>query len=633
MTVLALEVGTSGVRAAVARDGRTQVLRLGDEQDAMPGAVLLDENGSLVLGARALSLGVHLPGRLLTDLPGLLEDGRTILGNRVVDVEDILPAVVSHVHEQCVADIGTSEWQLRLVIPGSWGPACERRIAQALTKTGVDNSVVAAPVALAHRLVDLPEPRTMLALADFGAGGLECSVLVRGRSGYEIVSAPVVRRDLSGDLLDQRILAHVTSESDELAGAVEKLLSPTTAEGRNLALALYAEVRRVKERLGEAQAFELHLPGRDTPVQVTHAEFEACAEPVVKAVADALEEVIESAGCRSKDLGEVLLAGGSSRIPMVSSEIWRRLELSRPPVLVGHEDSGSAFDPGSQAVLGALRAEDYRPPQAGQRVQTRPEAATSTSAAARTKGGPTGIPTAASLGGRLAGIWSLLRESTPAKVISGASVVVVVVLLVLLLAVPGPGPKPKPKHDAARHTTTTTSPKVTGAELVSDDGLGTVVPTSIAPSCISLSTTTGLPSGATGAVECNSSDASGNVGVDYIKFSGDADLDLGFAHDLQSAGIQVGSGDCDDASSFPAECTWALSSTSTTPAGDVAYYDLPATTSEPASSFVEWTLADADTLAVAISTTVPDTDLRNWWSACGGEGGSAVAQTCSSGGD
>ena len=60
------------------------------------------------------------------------------------------------------------------------------------------------------------------------------------------------------------------------------------------------------------------LPGLQTAVRLTRAEFEAMIRPQLEDSVDALHRAVASAGLAPSDLSAVLLVGGSSRIPLVA---------------------------------------------------------------------------------------------------------------------------------------------------------------------------------------------------------------------------------------------------------------------------------------------------------------------------
>jgi molecular chaperone DnaK len=613
--VVSVEVGAAGIRAAA--DPGARILTLAEPEHAMASALYVDEHGQIVFGGAALRLGCGVPERLVADLGALFDDGRTIVGDRLVDAGEIAVAVVRMVHAAAVGDSGVDVAHTRLVVPGWWGPSRSHRLAGAIEAAGLGGATfVERPIAHAFALAHDIEQRSLVAICDVGANGVECSVVARGARGFELVAAPTIRPGLGGNLFDRRLL-HALALSPADSELIARLRAPASPEDRGLMLELWAEVRRVKERLGESQAAELHVPGGLGAVQVTRDELTESIRADIDDIADALAEAISSAGARSRDLAAVALAGGSARIPLVSSEIWRRLDLSRPP-LVAPEDGRQ---PADAAVVGALRFEPYRPVGAAPRVVgvSKPRTA-AVPFGDRLRGVPEKMRTAATTGERLGVLATLAPTSRRGRLGALGSIVAVIVLVVVLVAGGGGA---KPGHGGSATPST-------GSKAVAAAGLGAVVPAKIAATCTRY--VQKGSKGVTGAVQCDSDDANGPVGVTYTKFTSAAALSRAFAVDMQIGGVQTGTGDCNDPTSFPAQCAWSIEGESGG-AGELAYYNLAATNSLPAAAVLEWTITKQKTLLVVIDRTVSDSDLRNWFVTCGGPGGSAVATRCASGRD
>ncbi|HAP76027.1 MAG TPA: Hsp70 family protein, partial [Acidimicrobiaceae bacterium] len=87
------------------------------------------------------------------------------------------------------------------------------------------------------------------------------------------------------------------------------------------------------------------LPNVQTQVRITRAEFEDMVRPIVRETIESLQRALESAGVKATDLKAVLLAGGSSRIPLAADMV--RNAMGRPVASDTH--------PKHAVALGAAR--------------------------------------------------------------------------------------------------------------------------------------------------------------------------------------------------------------------------------------------------------------------------------------
>jgi hypothetical protein len=115
--------------------------------------------------------------------------------------------------------------------------------------------------------------------------------------------------------------------SDEYPEDWPKLLDPPDVSWRHKATDLREEVQRAKETLSEVTVCQLWVPGIERDVQLTRGELEKLIESDIEATVDCLERALDDANVKAKDLAGIYLVGGSSRIPLVGSSIYRRLQV------------------------------------------------------------------------------------------------------------------------------------------------------------------------------------------------------------------------------------------------------------------------------------------------------------------
>ncbi len=339
--VLAVDFGTTNT-VGVARWGHRQPTRVVvDGVPAMPSAVLLGHDGSLIVGQDAVRLGPAAAARLEPRPKSRLGEDVILLGDRTVDVLTVVRAVLSRVCDEVRERAGAPVEHLVLTHPADWGSARLGRFARAASGLAATISLVPEPVAAAAHPPDVTR-----AVLDFGGGTCDAAVVRAVEpAGHEVLACAGLP-DLGGDDLDQRIVDFVLAAAPGVAGRLDG--SSSTPDPRVLRdrLLLRADARAAKELLSRHDEARVAVPGQETPVVISRADFDRLVAGDLDRAAALLAEVLETAGV---PVDEVLLVGGGSRIPALGDLLRNRLGV---PVVAAREPE-AAVAHGALEVVGS----------------------------------------------------------------------------------------------------------------------------------------------------------------------------------------------------------------------------------------------------------------------------------------
>ena len=179
--------------------------------------------------------------------------------------------------------------------------------------------------------------RTAIAVYDLGGGTFDVSIMLLSSGVFEVLSTHGDTH-LGGDDFDRSIITLVQQEVSEQFGV--DIDSPATKQ----ALRLFAE--QVKIRLSTDASADIELDiGDDRRYHrsITREEFESGIAPFVERTIDACGRALADANVTQDDIDQVVLVGGSSRIPLVR----RRVEA-----LFGRRPY-TALDPDEVVAIGA----------------------------------------------------------------------------------------------------------------------------------------------------------------------------------------------------------------------------------------------------------------------------------------
>ncbi|MGI5520510.1 Hsp70 family protein [Micromonospora sp. CA-259024] len=352
---LGVDLGTSNT-VAVLRwpDGRTRPLLM-DGQPVSPSAVYADPNGTLHTGWDARRLAQSDPARLEANPKRRVDEPTVLLGDRSYPPADLLAAVLAAVARAAVGTVGFLPPAV-LTCPAAWDATRRQVLADALLRAGWPQAAehtLAGPTPPGTRLLREPvaaaryytqvlhRPVSVggaIAVFDFGGGTLDVAVLRNegadpwGDSGFSVVADGGLP-DLGGLDLDAALVQRVGELVGERHAAQwARLIRPADAAQRRDQVRLWDEVRGAKETLSRSTVAPVAVPGVAETVQLTRADVERVATPLLRRAVDRAREVIAAAGLSPDQLAGLFLVGGSSRIPLVARMLHAELGIA-PTVL------------------------------------------------------------------------------------------------------------------------------------------------------------------------------------------------------------------------------------------------------------------------------------------------------------
>ncbi|MGE3663923.1 MAG: Hsp70 family protein, partial [Pseudonocardia sp.] len=313
---LGIDLGSTRTTLAVHRPGRPTEAAGGP----VPTVVHAGADGTVEIGEPARARALTQPERVVTGFVRRVGDPTPVLlGREPVAAGALVARFLARMVEPVV---GHGEPPAGIVVarPTDWGPhrvaALDSALAGAFGRPVV---TVAQAVAAAHGHGRY-EPGALVAVHDLGGSTCTTAVVRVLPGGAELVAPPEAAERFGGDDVDEAVFAHVRlALADEWAG-----LDGGDPAVRAAVARLRRECTAAKERLSAdtETTVRVAVPGLpEREVRMARAELEeAIRGPVVQTV-DALSRALESAGVAAGDLADVLLVGGSARIPLVTEVV------------------------------------------------------------------------------------------------------------------------------------------------------------------------------------------------------------------------------------------------------------------------------------------------------------------------
>jgi len=330
---LGIDLGTTHTAAAVRLGDRVDIARLGGRRPEIPSVVFVDTDGTLLIGETAERRGAADPARLAREVKRRIGDPIPVLvGGSPYSAH----ALTGHLLQQVVQIVSHQQRALPTAVtvthPANWGPYKRELLEQAVRLAEVRNFTLGPePEAAAVRYAAGQQVHAgeIIAVYDLGGGTFDAAVLRKTEAGFVLLGQPEGIEQLGGVDFDEAVFNHVLGA---LGDGVSRL-----ATDDDDATAALARLRRDCQEAKEALSFDTEvmipvaLPGLHTRLRLNRSEFESMITPVLSDTLAATRRALRSAGVAPEDLTSILLAGGSSRIPVVAQLVGA--EFERPVVL------------------------------------------------------------------------------------------------------------------------------------------------------------------------------------------------------------------------------------------------------------------------------------------------------------
>jgi molecular chaperone HscC len=347
--IIGIDLGTTNSAAAWFDDGASKLIpnRLGET--LTPSAVGIDDDGSLLVGRPARErMASHAALTTTAFKRWMGTQHRVSLGKRDYGAEELSALVLKSLKEDAEAHLGQPVTEAVITVPAYFNDKQRKATRRAGELAGFKverliNEPTAA--ALAYGIHQL-EGETRFLIFDLGGGTFDVSVL-------EIFEGVIEVRASTGDnrLGGEDFNAVLTG----LMLGAHKPLATTARDDRQLAAKLNEAAERARRLLTTAgsAAMEVQWKGEMLRHEVTTEDFEAAASALTDRLKTPVLRAWREADIRPESLSEIILIGGSTRMPVVRRTVARM--FGRFPNASINPDEAVAL---GAAVQAGLKARD-----------------------------------------------------------------------------------------------------------------------------------------------------------------------------------------------------------------------------------------------------------------------------------
>jgi molecular chaperone DnaK len=343
--VIGIDLGTTNSVVAVMEGGKPVVIPNQEGNRTTASVVAFAKNGERLVGQVAKRQAVTNPENTISSVKRFMgrrfdevgEEIKTIPYKVVKGENDIArieiegkmhspPEVSAMILQKLKAAaedyLGGKVEQAVITVPAYFNDAQRQATKDAGQIAGLEvlrlvNEPTAA--ALAYGL-DKKEDET-IAVFDFGGGTFDISILDVGTGVVEVKSTNGDTH-LGGDDLDQVIIEWMEEEFKKDQGV-------DLSKDRMAVQRLKEAAEKAKMELSSTMETDINLPfitadasgPKHLNLRLSRSKFEQLIEPFVQRTLEPSRQALKDAGLEAKDVDEVILVGGSTRIPMVQKQV------------------------------------------------------------------------------------------------------------------------------------------------------------------------------------------------------------------------------------------------------------------------------------------------------------------------
>ena len=344
--IIGIDLGTTNSAVAYMVAGKPEVIANAEGNRTTPSVVAINKNGERLVGqvaqrqrvtnAKNTIYGVkRLIGRKFSDsevqtdldiMPyEIVKNGDAVaikLGDKNYSSEEVSAMILSKLKADAEAFLGEKVTEAVITVPAYFNDAQRQATKDAGKIAGLEvKRIINEPTAaaLAYGLESKKEEK--IAVFDLGGGTFDISVLELGDGVFEVKSTNGDTH-LGGEDFDNRIVNHFLDVFKNEQGI--DLKSDKAAMQR-----LKDEAEKAKKELSTTNETEINLPfltaDADGPkhfeYKLTRSKLEELVSDLINRLAEPVEKALKDAGLTAKQIDEVVLVGGMTRMPAVVEKV------------------------------------------------------------------------------------------------------------------------------------------------------------------------------------------------------------------------------------------------------------------------------------------------------------------------
>ena len=344
--VLGIDLGTTNSAMAVFEGNEGKIIANKEGKNTTPSIVAFTDKGEVLVGESAKRQAITNPEKTIYSIKRIMglmmsedkaKEAQSKLPYKIIDragacaievsgktytPQEISAKVLIKMKEDAESYLGEAVTDAVITVPAYFNDAQRKATKEAGTIAGLNVlRIINEPTsaALAYGL-DKKEAEQIV-VYDLGGGTFDVTALETGDGVVEVMSTGG-DAFLGGDDFDNKIIDFVTDE----------FKSETGIDIKNDVMALQRikdAAENAKKELSSSTETEINLPfitadatgPKHLVTKITRAKFESLIGDLVEGTITTVDNVLKDAGLSKSDISEIVMVGGSTRVPLVQEKI------------------------------------------------------------------------------------------------------------------------------------------------------------------------------------------------------------------------------------------------------------------------------------------------------------------------
>lgn len=364
---MGIDLGTTNSAMAVVLGGKPEIIENAEGNRTTPSMVAIAKSGERYVGLQSKRQAVTNPENTLFSVKRLIgrtfddpevqrdiktlpykvvraDNGgvRVVMGGKEYAPQEISAMILQKLKQDAEAKLGETIKEAIITVPAYFDDSQRKATKEAGEIAGFEvKRVINEPTAAALAYGFDKKKNEQIAVYDLGGGTFDISVLeVNKEEGEDTIEVKATHGDthLGGDDFDKRVIDWIIDEFRKQEG-IDLSKDP-------LALQRIKEAaEKAKIELSTAMETEINQPfitsGVDGPkhlmMKLSRAKLEDLVRDLVEKTLEPMKEAIKDAGFETKDIDEVVMVGGMTRMPLVL-EIVEKFFGKKPNISVNPDE-------------------------------------------------------------------------------------------------------------------------------------------------------------------------------------------------------------------------------------------------------------------------------------------------------
>ena len=345
--IIGIDLGTTNSCVAVMEGGEPVVIQNAEGGRTTPSIVAFSKDGERLVGAPAKRQAITNPDKTISSIKRFMgrmfnevkeetsqvsynvvksdDDGtaRVQIDDRKYAPQEISAMVLQKMKQTAEEYLGEKVTDAVITVPAYFNDAQRKATQEAGKIAGLEvKRIINEPTAasLAYGLDKKDQDQTII-VYDLGGGTFDVSVLELGDGVFEVKSTSGDTH-LGGDDFDQRLINFLADEFKKDEG-IDLRKDPMAMQR------LKDAAEKAKIELSSSQKTNVNLPfitatdsgPKHLNIDITRAKFEQLVDDLVKRTIGPCEKAIKDAGIGKSEIDQVILVGGSTRIPKIQETV------------------------------------------------------------------------------------------------------------------------------------------------------------------------------------------------------------------------------------------------------------------------------------------------------------------------